>query len=471
MHGRNGSRLPRIIFGPSLTSAPMAPISHPSDRPFTLRGWVASFEEPLQRPFQRIRAFTEALVRPLATEDFVVQSMPDVSPTKWHLAHTTWFWETFVLQPYVRGYEVYHEQYPFLFNSYYVQAGARHCRAQRGYLSRPTVAEVMAYRRHVDAQMEPLLRDLDPQENARLTELVRIGLNHEQQHQELILTDIKHVFSVNPLRPAYAAQPPQQASQPQPLAWATFGEGIYEIGYEPALDGPFAFDHEGPRHRVFLEPFALADRLVTCREFLEFMEDGGYDRAALWLSEGFALAQAQGWQAPFYWEHRDGEWWHFTLHGMRPVRLDEPVTHVSYFEADAYARWAGHRLPTEFEWEAAARLVEAEGAPAGHFAQDGLLHPAAPPHPVEAHRALPRQLFGDAWEWTQSHYSPYPGYRPVAGALGEYNGKWMCNQFVLRGGSCATSRTHIRASYRNFFPAAATWQFTGIRLATEASRL
>jgi ergothioneine biosynthesis protein EgtB len=439
---------------------------------------------PLAEQYRTVRAFTEALTEPLATEDFVVQSHADVSPTKWHLAHTTWFWETFVLAEFLDGYELHDERYPFLFNSYYVQAGERHFRAQRGYLSRPTVKEVFAFRAHVDEAMQRLLQGIPGDADSPLAEVVRVGLNHEQQHQELMLTDIKHVFSVNPLRPTYR-RPPRSSGErvptpePAPLRWVTFEEGLHEVGYLPERDGPFTFDNETPRHRVFLEPFALADRLVTCGEFMAFMEDDGYERAPLWLSEGFATVQENEWTEPFYWEQRDGVWHHFTLHGMQPVDPSEPLTHVSYFEADAYARWAGARLPTEFEWE-----VASEGAPvAGHFAEDGVagdapLHPTAPEPATEpatagdgapASDGAPRlsQLFGTVWEWTRSQYSPYPGYQPAPGALGEYNGKFMCNQFVLRGGSCATSRTHIRRTYRNFFAPASTWQFTGIRLAKD----
>jgi ergothioneine biosynthesis protein EgtB len=412
----------------------------------------------LAQRYAAVRAFTERLCEPLATEDYVVQSMEDVSPTKWHLAHTTWFFETFVLRPHLPGYAEHHPQYAYLFNSYYVQAGERHCRAQRGYISRPTVAEVYAYRRHVDEAMAALLSRAAEDEPA-VAAVVEVGLNHEQQHQELMLTDIKHVFSVNPLRPAYrqdtgleAAAPPRAA----PLSWIEFPDGVYRIGH----DGEgFAYDNEGPRHRVYLEPFSLAARPVTNGEYLEFMQDGGYGRAELWLSLGWATVQEQGWSEPFYWEQRDGAWWHYTLQGMRRVDEAEPVCHLSYFEADAFARWAGARLPTEAEWE-----VAAAGLPVnGNFA-DGPLRPLA----AKAREAGLQQMFGDVWEWTQSQYTPYPGYRPPEGALGEYNGKFMCNQFVLRGGSCVTPPGHIRPTYRNFFPPEATWQFSGLRLAKDA---
>jgi ergothioneine biosynthesis protein EgtB len=409
----------------------------------------AGSDASLAARYTAVRSFTETLCTPLVTEDYVVQSMDDVSPTKWHLAHTTWFFETFILVPHATGYRVHHPDYAYLFNSYYVQAGERHCRAQRGYLSRPTVAEVFAYRAHVDEAMQRLLEADDP----RVAPLVEIGLHHEQQHQELMLTDIKHVFSVNPLRPSYGtASLPSGGAMP-PLRWVECANGVNVIGH----DGPgFSYDNETPRHRVFLEPYALADRLVTNGEYLDFMMDGGYRHAELWLSLGWATAQENEWSEPFYWEERDGEWWHFTLQGMQRVDPSAPVVHLSCFEADAYARWAGARLPTEFEWEAAAA-----GQPVdGNFVEAGALHPL----PAQAGEGL-RQLFGDVWEWTQSQYSPYPGYAPPPGALGEYNGKFMCNQFVLRGGSCATSHTHIRPTYRNFFPPEATWQFTGLRLA------
>jgi ergothioneine biosynthesis protein EgtB len=405
--------------------------------------------------YAEVRAATEALCEGLVTEDYVVQSMPDVSPTKWHLAHTSWFFETFVLQPSVSGYRPFDPAYAFLFNSYYVQAGPRHCRDQRGYLSRPTVAEVMQYRAHVDEAMERLLAgaELAP----AMTDVVVLGLNHEQQHQELLLTDIKHVFAVNPLRPPrrrYAAPPDADQT---PLGWIAVAEGLHHIGH----DGTgFCYDNELPRHREFLESFSIADRPATNAEYLAFMADGGYQRPELWLSMGWDMCRTHGWSAPFYWEQRDDGWWSYTLAGMRPVDPLEPVCHLNYFEADAFARWSGARLPSEAEWEVAAAGAELDG----NFAESGSWHPG---RASGAAGDTPRQMFGDVWEWTRSQYDAYPGYVPQPGAIGEYNGKFMCNQFVLRGGSCATPRSHIRRSYRNFFPPESAWQFTGVRLARD----
>ena len=418
-----------------------------------------------------VRAFTEYLCEPLATEDFVVQTSEDVSPTKWHLAHTTWFWETFVLREHAAGYRPFDERYAYLFNSYYVQAGERHCRDQRGYLSRPTVADVFAYRAHVDAAMGGLLGSARHADALR--EIVEVGLHHEQQHQELMLTDIKHVFSVNPLRPVYRSAERPRGAIPA-AGWKAFEGGVREIGH---AGGGFCFDNETPRHRVYVEPFALGTRLVTCGEFEAFIRDGGYRRAELWLSLGWAAVQAKAWAEPFYWERPSGDgpsgdgaggdgasapgsYRHYTLAGLEPVDPDEPVTHVTYFEADAYARWAGARLPTEAEWEVAAATVPLDGP----FADAGLLHPSR----ADGEPGTLAQMYGDVWQWTRSQYEPYPGYTPAPGALGEYNGKFMCNQFVLRGASCATSRSHARATYRNFFPPDAAWQFTGIRLARDA---
>ncbi len=417
--------------------------------------------------YRAVRRFTETLCEPLVAEDYVVQTMDDVSPTKWHLAHVSWFFETFILKPHAPDYQPLDARYAYLFNSYYVQAGERHCRDRRGYLSRPTVEEVYAYRAYVDRHLLRLLDQANDDEMQTLAPLVEIGLHHEQQHQELLLTDIKHVFSVNPLRPVYRPYQPAPGGLVPSLAWVPFDEGLYAVGHDAGAAsevgaGGFCFDNETPRHRHFLDAFALANRLVTNGEFLAFMEDRGYQRPELWLSEGWATRTARGWTEPFYWEQHDGRWHAYTLAGLREVDPDEPVCHVSYFEADAYARWAGARLPTEQEWEVAARAVPIRGT----FVEAGHYHPA----PARADDASPLlQCYGDVWEWTRSQYSPYPGYEPLPGALGEYNGKFMCNQFVLRGGSCATSATHIRPTYRNFFPPDATWQFMGIRLAKNIS--
>ncbi|HVS66205.1 MAG TPA: ergothioneine biosynthesis protein EgtB [Thermoanaerobaculia bacterium] len=419
--------------------------------------------------YRRVRSFTEDLCAPLAVEDYVVQSMPDASPTRWHICHVSWFFEQFVLQ---RGRPDYQPppHFDYLFNSYYVQAGPRFERPRRGLLTRPTVAEAYEYRGRVDRAMEELLVALDrgetiggsEQEAAELRALVELGLHHEQQHQELILTDLKHLLAQNPLFPTYREQrPAAPRATPGPpgdeLGWVGCQGGLREIGH--GGDG-FAYDNETPRHRVYLEPYRLADRLVTNREYREFLADGGYRRGPLWLSEGWATVEAERWRAPRYWVERDSTWHHFTLGGLLPLVDDEPVCHVSYFEADAFARWAGARLPTEAEWEVAARELPVEG----NFVDDERFHPAPAP---AARRGALRQVYGDVWEWTQSHYSPYPGFRPAAGAVGEYNGKFMCNQFVLRGGACYSSRDHIRATYRNFLPASARWFFSGIRLARD----
>jgi ergothioneine biosynthesis protein EgtB len=413
--------------------------------------------ETLVRRYQRVRRFTEALCQPLVTEDYVIQAMPDVSPPKWHLAHTSWFFETFVLVSAIPDYRSPHASYAYLFNSYYIAAGERHCRPKRGILSRPTVEEVYQYRAYVDQQMADVLAGLEGESLDTWSSIVELGLHHEQQHQELILTDLKYNFASNPLRPAYVTPDiPRRAQAMTALRWVNFPEGIYLIGH----DGQgFAYDNESPRHRSFVEPFQLASRLVTNGEYLAFIADGGYERPELWLSMGWDMVQREGWHAPLYWENQDGTWWMMTLTGMQHVLEVEPVCHVSYYEADAYARWAEARLPTEVEWEIAAMSLPIRG----NFVEQQTFQPV----PVgQTDTAVPlAQMFGDVWEWTQSHYSPYPGYTPAPGALGEYNGKFMANQFVLRGGSCATSISHIRPTYRNFFPADARWQFMGIRLA------
>ena len=431
------------VLGPGTSAAP--------------RVTTESEDVPLLALYDRVRLVTEALCEPLAVEDYVIQSMPDASPVKWHLAHTSWFFETFLLQSTLPGYSPFNPQFGFLFNSYYEAVGPRWSRAQRGLLSRPTVDEVFRYRAYVDAHMHELLRALPARDRATVSTIAVLGTHHEQQHQELILTDLKHAWSASPLHPLYRAAAPARGDAP-PLAWVPFTERLVSIGHS---DEGFAFDNEGPRHQVFLQGFRIANRLATNAEYLGFIADRGYDRPEFWLSDGWATRQARGWTAPLYWE-RDGDAWAVaTLAGLQPLNPTEPVCHVSFYEADAFARWKGARLPTEAEWETAAG-----GAPlAGHFLEGRRFHPAVSPAADDAGPIF--QLYGDVWQWTASPYVGYPGYRPSAGALGEYNGKFMCNQFVLRGASCATPRSHARCTYRNFFPPDARWQFTGIRLAED----
>ncbi|MEP6942839.1 MAG: ergothioneine biosynthesis protein EgtB [Betaproteobacteria bacterium] len=422
-------------------------------------------DTPLVDRYDQVRAASLALAAPLSDEDCAIQSMPDASPVKWHLAHTSWFFETFVLAPNVAGYRAFDPAYRMLFNSYYNAVGEKHPRPQRGLLSRPSRAEVAAYRGHVDAAMRSLLQQREPL-SPDVASLVVLGINHEQQHQELILTDVLHMLSHNPMLPAYCTHDgPGGASddaRPAPaLAWIGFDPGLREIGHASEA---FAFDNEMPRHRVYLEGFAVASRPVCNAEFLAFIADGGYRRPELWLSEGWDWVNVRGVDAPMYWQRDGGGWGQFTLRGMRMLDLAAPVCHVSLFEADAYARWAGARLPSEAEWETAAADIAIEG----HFQEGGALVPRTVAGPARNDGAL-AQMYGDVWQWTQSPYSPYPGYRTAPGAVGEYNGKFMCNQFVLRGGSFATPRSHVRASYRNFFPAPARWQFSGFRLARDAA--
>ncbi|MCC6531996.1 MAG: ergothioneine biosynthesis protein EgtB [Burkholderiales bacterium] len=405
--------------------------------------------------YEATRLRSEALAQPLSAEDCVVQSMPDASPVKWHLGHTTWFFETFILERHGRGFKPFDPAFRVLFNSYYNAIGAKHPRPERGMLTRPALSRVLDYRRHVDQRMGELLRGRVPE---ALAQIVTLGVNHEEQHQELILTDVKHLLSRNPLAPAYTERWPLTPVHARKPRWLTVTGGVHEIGHAGAQ---FAFDNEGPRHRVLLQDFELASHPVTYGEYLEFIADGGYRRPELWLSMGWDAVAANAWQAPLYWIERDGGWHNFTLHGLVEIECNTPVCHLSYFEADAYARWAGARLPSEFEWEAAAQAV----ACTGNFADSGALHPLAPRSDSPAPGLA--QLFGDVWEWTRSDYAPYPGYRAAAGAVGEYNGKFMCSQYVLRGGSCATPQRHIRATYRNFFPPDARWQFSGVRLARD----
>ncbi len=412
--------------------------------------------------YSGVRARTQALVAGLSDEDMLVQTMPDVSPTKWHLAHTTWFWETFLLREHLEGYQEFSGEFNYLFNSYYDGIGERHARAERGYLSRPSLRDVMAYRAHIDDAMARLLcidQDLRTQ---ALIPLVELGLAHEEQHQELILTDIKHVLSRHPFGPsAFAAPHRGQPEAAGPPGWVEFAGGVVEIG---AAGPGFHFDNEGPRHQAILTPFALADRLATNRDYAQFVADGGYQTSTLWLSEGWARVQAEAWSAPLYWRQGETGWEEFTLHGQHPLDPDAPVLHLSYYEASAFAEWSGARLPDEREWEiAASGPLDGEG----RFAAPGVsAHPDVPAQAAQPGRGL-RQMFGDAWEWTRSAYSAYPRYRPAAGAVGEYNGKFMCGQYVLRGGSCATPPGHVRRTYRNFFPPDARWQFSGVRLAKD----
>lgn len=414
-----------------------------------------SFATTLTDHFQTTRQASEDLCAPLEIEDFGVQTMPDVSPPKWHLAHTSWFFETFLLKPYLKGYREFHPDYVRLFNSYYEQVGEYHPRPQRGQLSRPTVKQIYAYRAHVDEAMQQLLDQTAQPEWSTIVFRSLIGLHHEQQHQELLLTDIKHIFACNPLRPVYRDLP-QTDGTAASLQWAEQAGGLVEIG---AIGNAFAFDNERPRHQVYLQPFKLASRLVTNAEYLTFINDDGYARPELWLSEGWKAIKEGRFKTPLYWEQREGEWWHMTLSGMQPLNPNAPVCHVNYFEADAYANWAGKRLPTEAEWENVAANVSIQG----NLREQGYLQPQT------GQTTGMQQLYGDVWEWTQSAYNPYPGFRAPKGALGEYNGKFMCGQYVLRGGSCVTPIDHIRATYRNFFYPADQWQFSGIRLAEDCA--
>jgi ergothioneine biosynthesis protein EgtB len=401
----------------------------------------------LRARYEHVRARSLKLTRGLSAEDQTLQSMPDASPIKWHLAHATWFFETFFLRD-RRGYKVFDERFGYLFNSYYNTIGERHARPERGLLSRPSIDDVHAYRAHVDAAMLKAFDELD-------ADLLALGLSHEEQHQELMLMDIKHLFSRNVIAPAYQPRSKREPrATPAPIDWLNFKGGLAEIGH----DGQgFAFDNEGPRHKVYIEPFQLADRLVTAGEYLAFVEDGGYTRPELWLSDGWDVVQAQGWDAPLYWRKGDKGWRIFTLQGERALDPNEPAVHVSYYEANAYARWASARLPTEAEWEFAAADTDP------NTPETSVLHP----HPAPSTPGL-SQMFGEVWQWTQSAYSPYPRYKPAAGAIGEYNGKFMCNQMVLRGSCVATPPGHARATYRNFFSPAARWAFSGIRMAKDA---
>lgn len=406
-------------------------------------------KQDIPQLFNAVRNQTTALVKPLTAEDMMLQSMEDASPAKWHLAHTTWFFEEFILRKHLPGYTSPDDRFAFLFNSYYTQAGPRHVRDKRGLVSRPGVAEVMAYRAHVEGALSDLLHagDGDAQTVRDLTEL---GCHHEMQHQELLVTDLLHGLSYNPLMPAYLAPEPMPVHTPIDLSFQSHEGGLCEMGHEGA---GFAYDCEGPRHKTYLAPYQLANRAVTNRDWIAFIEDGGYETERLWLSEGWAVRQREGWRSPLYWWQQDTEWWSYTLRGAQPVNLDAPVVHVSYYEAEAFARWAGARLPSEAEWEMAARKTQI----AGNFMERGALRP------------LPgTALWGDVWVWTQSPFTPYPGFRPPDGAIGEYNGKFMVNQMVLRGGSCATPAAQMRETYRTFFYPHQRWQMLGLRLAKDS---
>ncbi len=417
--------------------------------------WIQPGQNALAERYRAVRALTQALAAPLSDADATVQSMPDASPAKWHLAHVSWFFETFVLRDHVEGYRPFDDRFAYLFNSYYEAEGPRHARPMRGMLTRPSLNEVRAYRAHVDAALLAAMPHLP---EAACT-LVTLGLQHEQQHQELLLTDLQHLFSLNPIAPAlFDAPGAMPAPVPGPLHWIEGREGLVEIGDDGK--GGFAFDCEGPRHKVFLRPHALAHRPITNGEWISFIEDGGYRAPALWLSDGWAWVQAVAIEAPLYWQRGEKGWTRFGLDGRQPVNPAAPACHISLYEADAYASWAGARLPTEAEWESAALNI----APTSGEQLDGAACPR--PRAAEDGTSL-TQMFGDVWEWTGSAYRPYPGFRTAPGAVGEYNGKFMSGQFVLKGGSCATPRGHVRASYRNFFHPHQRWQFTGLRLAKD----
>jgi ergothioneine biosynthesis protein EgtB len=413
------------------------------------------------------RAMSLRIAEPLTEEDQIVQAMEDASPTKWHLAHTTWFFEEFVLKPHDPAYKEFDPRFNYCFNSYYENAGPRHPRPKRSLLTRPTHAEVMLYRHHIDRALDNFFDRGDNGPAPEALALIELGINHEQQHQELMLTDCLALFAGNPLRPAYRPAEGEESRKAAPeVQWIEVPGGIFDIGQGAAKaqgegEGCFSYDNEGPRHQQLLRPFRIANRLVTNGEWLAFMAAGGYSTATLWLSDGWTTVAREGWEAPLYWEKRDDEWHQMTLHGLQPVLPNKPVSHISYYEADAFAHWAGKRLPTEFEWEVAAENLPVEGNTLGAD------HLTA--QPARRHTEGLQQMFGDLWEWTASAYLPYPGFKTAAGAVGEYNGKFMANQFVLRGGSCVTPDGHLRRSYRNFFYPHHRWQFMGLRLADDAA--
>jgi ergothioneine biosynthesis protein EgtB len=426
--------------------------------------------------FVHVRSQSERLIEPLSAEDCQLQSMPDASPAKWHLAHLTWFFETFILEKYEPDFKPFDPAYRMLFNSYYTGIGARYPRPKRGLISVPTLQTILTYRRQIDERILALMNRNDLAANSEFMQLIELGLQHEQQHQELLLTDIKHALSFSPLKPAYARRWPLSGIRPQPQRWHGLAGGLIDQGFSNHTDGEFSFDNETPRHKTYLAPFEIASRLVTNGDVMAFIDDGGYQRPELWLSMGWDWVESESRTSPLYWHPRiDSDsgtraansregYSHFTLQGLVDVDPNTPACHLSYFEADAFARWSGARLPTEQEWECAARSLPASYS-SGNFVEGGAFHPL----PLQgALEEAPAQMFGDVWEWTQSNYNPYPGYKPWEGLVGEYNGKFMCNQFVLRGGSCATPKSHIRVSYRNFFPPDAQWQFSGLRLARDA---
>ncbi len=408
--------------------------------------------------FQTVRKFTNSLCKNLETEDYVVQAMPDVSPTKWHLAHTSWFFEAFVLARADTGYKFFNPVYKYLFNSYYVQMGERFTRSRRGLLSRPTVKEVFEFRDYIDKRISEFISGCGPELYSKFSGIIEIGIHHEQQHQELLVTDIKNVFSINPLYPVLISKEIQSTESIPKMEWIGIDGGLYNIGHN---GNRFAYDNETPAHREYTDNYLMGSRLITNWEYLDFINDKGYLTPELWLSDGWAAVDREKWEAPMYWTKIDGEWFNYKLNGFQKVDLNEPVCHVSHFEADAFARWSGARLPTETEWEIAAGDIR----PNGNFVEQGNFHPVVLND--EAGDGKIHQMYGDVWEWTGSSYLPYPGYKPLPGALGEYNGKFMSGQMVLRGGSCATSESHIRKTYRNFFPPSARWQFMGIRLAKD----
>jgi ergothioneine biosynthesis protein EgtB len=421
----------------------------------TRQTWDAT---SLQQRYDEVRAHTESLAAPLSPEDQTVQSMPDVSPTKWHRAHVTWFFETFLLAEVEQEFAPFQDQYWFLFNSYYEAVGPRYARPDRGLISRPGAHDVGVYRHNVDDRVRDLLATLDGGPLDKVSPTIELGFHHEQQHQELLLMDIKHVLSRNPLRPVYAGSP-SEAVEPDPVDWVEVDGGLVDVGHR---DEGFSFDNELPPHQQWLEPYRLADRLVTNQEWLEFMADGGYRRPELWFSDGWGRIRDEAWQAPFYWTEVDGVWLEHTLNGTWPVNPGLPVSHVSFYEADAFATWAGRRLPSEAEWEHAVRQDGQEHAVVGNLADTSTYHPRAARRSATGRL---RQVYGDCWEWTSSAYHPYPGFHPPAGAIGEYNGKFMSNQMVLRGGCALTPPGHARATYRNFFPHSSRWALSGVRLA------